>query len=120
MLRRRSLGEGLAHIFEKAGIGRPGMETQYENLLASVKSRAPKAILLEVPESGTPDIHDCLKLADEIKEASPSCKILLMCSELDEVAVKHAILARKEARVDDFVFYDTSVEYLKASLSALF
>ncbi len=119
MLKRLSLGAGLCSIIEESGIGKPILETRYENLLATSKKAQVKVILVEVPESGLPNIFGCLAIIDQIKNSIPNCKVLLMCSELDHEAVKVAIKAKQAKRVDNFIFYDTSMEYLKASLKAL-
>ncbi len=119
MLKRLSLGEGLCSIIEESGIGKPILETRYENLLASTECEQVKVVLLEVPESGLPNIYGCLAIIDQLKIRLPNCKVLLMCSELDHEAVKVAIKAQQSKRVDNFIFYDTSMEYLKASIKAL-
>ncbi len=118
-LKRHSIGDGLCRILENSGIGKSVVETQYENLPHTAKTYLPKVILLEVPESGTPTVYGCITLAEEVRNTLPHIKILLMCSELDLEAVEVSIEAKKTNKVDDFIFYDTSMEYLKASIKAL-
>ncbi len=119
MLKRRSLCEGFSHILVNSGFEKPVAETKYENLLETVQAEMPRVTLLEVPESGYPNIYSCLSIADDIKRVLPSSKILLMCHERDEKTVQESIDARRANRIDDFIFYDTSMEYLKATLKAL-
>ncbi len=118
MLKRRSLCDGLCSIFQSSGVGEHMIEIRYENLITTALQKSPQVILLEVPECGLPSIAECLSISDEIKQKLPTCKILLMCSERDKVAVGGSIEAKKTGRVDDFVFFDTSVQYLTASLKA--
>jgi hypothetical protein len=44
---------------------------------------------------------------------------MLMCSERQIDAVSSAIQAKRKGEIDDFVFYDVSLDYLAASLRSL-
>ena len=81
--------------------------------------RQPKIALVEIPERhGTPS-QDALDVCEEIKEVSPGCKVMLICPENDEGSVKACLDAVKKGKVNDFLFYDSSVDYLIAKLESL-
>ena len=42
-----------------------------------------------------------------------------MCPEGQTEVVNRAIAAKRKGEIDDFVFYDVSLDYLAASLQAL-
>ena len=44
---------------------------------------------------------------------------MLMCPEGQAEAVHRAIEAKRKGEIDDFVFYDVSLDYLAASLQSL-
>ena len=79
----------------------------------------PKLALVEVPErNGSPTL-DALTVCKEIKEASPGCKVILICPENDEDSVKASLNAIRGGEIDDFLFYDLSVDYLVAKIESL-
>lgn len=54
-----------------------------------------------------------------LRQALPDCRVLLLVSQ-DHTFERHmAIEAIRSGMVDDFVFHDTSLDYLLAKLSAL-
>jgi hypothetical protein len=69
---------------------------------------------------GTPDDHETiLPLCESLKQTVPRCRILLFVAQNDDASRKVAIKAMKRKIVDDFVFYDESLEYLVAKLLSL-
>lgn len=75
--------------------------------------------LIEVAESGKFDIDYCLNLTKIIRELYPKCKLLLMCSDHDEECISLVLKAKREGLIDDFVFYDVTIDYLSSKLLAL-
>ena len=61
----------------------------------------------------------CLALCTWLREVTPDCRLMLMCPETQQDTVNRAIVARKQKLIDDFVFYDVSLDYLTASLQSL-
>ena len=59
-----------------------------------------------------------LPLCKTIRESVPSCRILLLLSQRDKDCKSMVIAAVRENIADDFVFYDASLDYLIAKLSA--
>ena len=85
--------------------------------MAMVKK--PKLALVEVPERHGSPVDDALAVCREIKEASPGCKIILICPENDTEGVETTSQALREGEIDDFMFYDLSVDYLVAKVGTL-
>lgn len=48
----------------------------------------------------------------------PNCHLLLLVSQDDNVSRQKASKAKKDKIIDDFVFYDASLKYLLAKLTA--
>ena len=81
--------------------------------------KKPNFALVEIPErQGTPAM-DAIAVCEEIKEASPGCKIILFCPENDRESVKASTKAAKDGKIDDFMFYDLSIDYLVAKLEMM-
>jgi hypothetical protein len=59
-----------------------------------------------------------LTFCKKIKDTSPTCKVLLFLSQDDAVAKTMAVEAVHTGVASDFVFYDASLEYFFAKISA--
>ena len=68
---------------------------------------------------GDHGIDFCLALCAWLREVTPHCRLMLMCPEGQPEAVSRAIEAKRRGEIDDFVFYDVSLDYLAASLQSL-
>lgn len=60
-----------------------------------------------------------LSLCENLRQTVPGCRLLLFVTQDDKASRKVAIKAMKRKIVDDFVFYDESLQYLLAKLGAL-
>ena len=78
-----------------------------------------EVVLIEVAESGMHNLDYCLNLCQEIRGLVPECKLIIMCSEQDEESVKRVIKAKWEGKIDDFVFYDGTMDYLVSKLKSI-
>lgn len=94
-------------------------EAKFSNVVAAASLHDAKVILIEVAESGPYDVDYCLKLCQEIRSLMPKCKLILMCSEQNEESVKQVIDAKWQGKIDDFVFYDVTMDYLASKLKSL-
>ena len=95
-------------------------ESDYMSAIESAIKYKPRIVLLEVPESGSYKSADkCLLISDEIRKNLPPTRQLLLCSETDAASRLAAIKAKQNKRIDDFLFYDTSVNYLFSKLESL-
>ncbi|MCL2105516.1 MAG: hypothetical protein FWH26_00360 [Oscillospiraceae bacterium] len=110
VMRRGLAAQGLMRKLR----GDPDLRLTYE----PAYSRADVA-LIEVAESGRQDISYCLSLCDRLQTEAPLCKRLLMCPEQDGTAVARAVEAKRAGRIDDFVFYDATPDYLVSKLLSM-
>ena len=65
-------------------------------------------------------LGECLTKAKLLRSRSPECKVILLCDEnsAPELA-RQVVQAKKDGRIDDFVYSSVSESYLTALLSAL-
>ena len=82
-------------------------------------TRQPRIALVEIPENRGHPAKEALDVCEDIQEASPGCKIILICPENDEESVSACIEAVKEGKISDYLFYDLSVDYLVSKLISL-
>ena len=103
-------------------------EPDYANADVAIRSHLAAGALLEVAEDGAQDIDFCLALCAWLREVTPHCRLMLMCPEGQAETVHRAIEAKRKGEaieakrkgeIDDFVFYDVSLDYLAASLQSL-
>lgn len=119
IMRRASLAQGLmAKVRDVSGI-QLCYEPDYANADVSIRSHLATGALLEVSEDGEQDIGFCLSLCAWLREVTPHCRLMLMCPEGQAETVRRAIEAKRKGEIDDFVFYDVSLDYLTASLQTL-
>ena len=92
----------------------------YKNAVTSAAARKPDIALVEIPEKhGTPAL-DTLEICEGIKAICPGCKIVLLCPEQDKDSVSASVEAKKQGKIEDFLFYDSGVDYLVSKLEALY
>ena len=119
VMRRASLAQGLmAKARDDPGL-RLCYEPDYNCADAAIRSHQAAGALLEVAEDGRQDMGYCLSLCARLREITPHCRLMLMCPEGQTEAVHRAIEAKRKGEIDDFVFYDVSLDYLAASLQSL-
>ena len=112
IMRRASLAQGLmAKVRDVPGL-QLCYEPDYANADVAIRSHLATGALLEVAEDGA----QALELGDDV---TPHCRLMLMCPEGQTEAVHRAIEAKRKGEIDDFVFYDVSLDYLAASLQSL-
>lgn len=92
---------------------------EYNKAKNMAELRKPKIALVEIPERHGFPVQYVLDVCKDIQEASPGCKIILICPENNEESVEATLKAKKEGEIDDFLFYDLSVDYLVAKLETL-
>ena len=119
IMRRVSLAQGLmAKARDDPGL-RLCYEPDYARAAEAIRSHQVAGALLEVAEDGAQDIGFCLSLCARLRETAPRCRLMLMCPEGQAETVRRAVEAKRRGQIDDFVFYDVSLDYLSASLQTL-
>lgn len=118
-MRRKVLSTALSKVAEAEKRMCFFTETNSDNIIIAAKEYRADIILVEAAESGVLPVEESLCLCDEIRRELPDCKILLLCSENNMKDRGLAILAKRKGRIDDFVFYDTSIDYLISKLKSM-
>jgi DNA-binding NarL/FixJ family response regulator len=96
------------------------VDQNYALAVSTATSYTPGVVVVEIPESGSfRSAEKCLSICDAIRKQVPGCKRVLLCSESDADSCRAAIQAKMENRIDDFLYYDTSVNYLFSKLESL-
>lgn len=94
-------------------------ESNYYHAIDSIRSYGGKVALIEVAESGFYNMTYCLRLCQQIREEVPGCKLLMMCPDQDERIVKEVIQTKGKGLINDFVFYDVTLDYLISKLKSI-
>ena len=79
----------------------------------------PVFALVEIPERYGDPALDTLDVCGDIKEASPNCNIVLLCPEQDKKSVDICIEAKITGKIEDYIFYEASLEYLTSKVKTL-
>ena len=92
----------------------------YRNAVSAAESRKPDVALVEIPEKHGSPARETLDICEGIKAVLPKCKIAILCPEQDKESVNACVEAKKHGKVEDFLFYDSGVDYLVSKLEALY
>lgn len=68
---------------------------------------------------GNHAIGTALQLCAGLRAAAPRCKILFMIGQQSRADAEIAVAAKKSGRINDFLFYDSSLDYLIAKLESM-
>ena len=74
--------------------------------------------LIDVMDRGTEEKETLLSFCELLHKKLPNLHLLLLVPQDDPVKREIATEAKKKKIIDDFVFYDASLKYLFAKLSA--
>lgn len=119
IMHRKAIVQGLMNRLRDNPDIRLIYEPDYDNANAAIRGHDANVVLIEVTESGYYDITYCLRLCRSLRKNIPRCKLLLMCSEQDEYSVKLVVDAKGKDLIDDFVFYDVTIDYLASKLISI-
>ena len=114
----------LAQSLAAAMKAMPDMEFEIFMLLNSQQALVDAEIfeidvaLIDVLDCYTKEKKTPLSFCEELHKSLPNCHILLLVSQDDLACRGMATEAKKNKIVEDFVFYDASLKYLFAKLSA--
>ncbi|HHX62565.1 MAG TPA: hypothetical protein GX707_17910 [Epulopiscium sp.] len=119
MMHRKAIMQGLINKLQDSPDIRLVYQSNYHSANVVIRSCNAKTALIEVAESGNYNTSYCLRLCRQIRKYTPECKLLMMCPEQDEKGVKQVIDAKGKGLIDDFVFYDVTIDYLASKLISL-
>ena len=120
VLCRRVIADLLIKSLERKGNVHAFGIYDYKNAVMTAESRKPSVALIEIPERHGAPAQEMLIISEGIKEKSPGCKVVLLCPEQDKNSVNISVEAKKQGKVEDFLFYDSGVDYLVSKLEALY
>ena len=95
------------------------LNQDYKNVKDYVLTYKPDITLVEIPESNAYHPKEYLEICVEVRETAPQCKLLLMCPENSDESKRAAVESMHSGIIEDFIFYDVSIEYLATKLKAL-
>lgn len=119
IMRRKPIAQGFIARFKDDADVNIMHEIDYANAAAAIAVNNASVALVEVGETSGYDVAHCLVLCGQMREKTPECKLMLLCPEQDEKSVAEAVAAKREGRIDDFVFYDASLDYLISKLLSM-
>ncbi len=95
------------------------VEYSYAMAALTAEAYAPTVVMMEIPETGPwKSAEKCLAVCNVIKKQSANCKIIILCSEGDLDSCGTVIAAKRENRIDDFLYYEASIKYLFSKLAS--
>ena len=119
IMRRRPVAQGLIQKLR----GDPNFslyfEYSYTNAEATIRTHNAGIALIEVAETAGHDTAHCLALCARLQETAPQCKLLLLCPETNPMAVARAVAAKRRGLIDDFIFYDSTTDYLASKILSM-
>jgi len=116
---RRAIAESLLNKLDTGPVVRLCYEPDYTQANACVKKNNAKVALIEAAETGIHGVPQCLEICAELRRETENCKLILMCPDQDEEAVAQTVNAVQEGKIDDFVFYEASFDYLTSKIMTM-
>ncbi len=118
-MKRKPIAQGIMNNLADSQEIKLIYEPYYHKASLTISKHNAKAALIEVAESGPYEIGYCLTLCKELRKNTPNCKLILMCSEQDEKTIDLVVEAKGKKEIDDFVFFDVTVDYLASKLISI-
>ncbi len=115
-MQRRAVAQGIMHKLRDADGVLPIFEPNYTKGADAVVSQGANTALIEIAEMGRLDARYCLALCARLRREKPGCRLLILCPEQDEASVEATVRAKQNGDIDDFLFYDATVDYLASKL----
>ena len=120
LLCRRVIADLLINSIERNGDVEAFGVYDFKNAVHSAAVRKPDIALVEIPEKNGDPALETLIVCSGIKNICPACKIVLLCPEQDKISVNECVKAKKQGKVEDYLFYDSGVDYLVSKLESLY
>jgi len=113
---RKPVAQGLIEKLADDSAIRAVYESDYSKAEDAIRSCNADAALIEITETEKYNVSYCLALCLQLRETIPSCKLMLLCPEHDDEAISSAVRAKQRGDIEDFLFYDSSLDYLTSKL----
>ena len=109
----------IGNALRESGILEPKWSKD-SDVVVSCRESAAEVALLEVAYNRGYTIEERLAQADALRKEMPCCRVVLMCDENSAPELGRRIAqAKKDKRIDEFVFSSVSEAYLVAMLAAV-
>ena len=119
IMKRKSVAQGLMLKLRDVSDFQLAYEAEYVRAAATIRVHDARVALIEVAESWEYGIAYCLELCARLREETPGCKLLLMCPENSSESKHAAVDVMRSGEIDDFVYYNVSMDYLQSKLAVL-
>lgn len=119
LMRRGPIAQALGRKLNESPDTTSLHEPDYARAAGTIACSGAGVALIEVGETSDYGARHCLDLCRRLRKCAPCCKLVLMCPEQDEAGVCQMIQAKKGGQIDDFVFYDASLDYLSSKLLSM-
>ena len=116
VMHRLSVAQGLVNMLKGDSGVSVYIENDYSKAADAVRSHRADAALIEITESARYDDSYCLALCSRLRKTAPGCRLVLLCPEKDEAYIAAVVKARQNDEIDDFIFYDASLDYMASKL----
>ena len=119
IMKRKSMAQVLMSKIKEQGGWNIILEQNYNMAEKSAMEQNADTAVIEAAEDGQYNIVYCLNLCARFRMNLPECKILFLCPEQNKENISKAIAAKQNKIIDDFIFYDTSLEYLVSKVFSI-
>lgn len=119
IMQRKILSDSLIEYAKSKALFDMQAEQSYATAALTAEAYVPAIVMLEIPESGPwKSAEKCLTICDMMKRQSASCKCIILCPEGNSDSCAAVITAKIENRIDDFLYYEASINYLFSKLES--
>jgi hypothetical protein len=94
-------------------------EPDYFKFFNTADNCGADTILIEVQETGDYGMTFCLTLCGRLRKEAPGRRVILLCPEQDATCVSDAVKAMRDGSIDDFLFFNATIDYMVSKLLAM-
>ena len=93
--------------------------SKMEQLLTECRCCHPDVVLMEVAQTPPWDTASCLELVAKIRAELPNAKFVFWCDERPGQIGEQVIKAKKEGKIDAFLYASADLEFFAATIKTL-
>jgi PleD family two-component response regulator len=119
MMKRKSFAQSLARILAESQEYSIEIISDYSQSEFYILNMSINMVMIEMAQSGDYGYEYCIELCKRLKKDFPECRRMIMCPEGDGKISDAVINAKKSGDIDDFIFYDVSLNDLLIRIKSL-
>jgi len=119
VMHRKVAAEAYARAIQEYAGFSAYCEYDYADAAMTAKVRKADITIIEVPESQGRQLAQYVEICAAIRRVRPESKFMLLCSERSREGVQLAVAAMQSKEIDDYVFYDSTLDYFLSKLAVL-